>query len=165
MQRKLCRKTVNYILEFQTFFVTLPLNSSFENQRIFSENNCTVLELYQAPSSMTEIEASQIKVTGPGLTEGTTGKKCMVFFTGAPIAELEKGITHSVDGPQKSELIFDFEKENTEGQIEACYVPLLPGNYKITVRFNGRQIPGSPFKPKVAGPPISAEKLLSKVCI
>lgn len=112
---------------------------------------------------MTEIDASQIKVSGPGLTEGTTGKRAVLLFTGASIEELAKGLTHSVDGPQKSELIFDFEKENTEGQVEAYYVPLLPGDYKITIRFNARQIPGSPFRAKINGPPVSAEKFISKV--
>ncbi|XP_054152523.1 filamin-B-like [Oppia nitens] len=114
---------------------------------------------------MSSLDASQIKVTGEGLTEGTTGKKCEIYFTGAPIGELEKGLTTRVDGPQKSEIIVDFEKENSDGQVEAYYVPIVPGDYKITVRFNGRQVPGSPFKPKVTGQPVSAEKLISKATI
>lgn len=113
---------------------------------------------------MAEVQSSQIKVSGPGLTEGTTGNRCMIYLSGAPIAELEKGLTHSVDGPKKFELMFDFEKENADNQLEAYYVPLMPGDYKIVIRFNGRQIPGSPFRPKITGNPISAEKIVSKVC-
>jgi hypothetical protein len=114
---------------------------------------------------MSEVDASQIKVSGPGLTEGSPGKRCVIYFAGASIADLEKGLTTSVDGPQKSEIIFDFEKENLEGNVEGYYVPILPGDYKITIRYNARQVPGSPFRPKITGPPVSAEKLISKVCL
>ncbi|CAG2116552.1 unnamed protein product, partial [Medioppia subpectinata] len=111
------------------------------------------------------VDASQIKVSGPGLAEGTPGKRCVLCFAGAPIGDLEKGLTTSVDGPQKSEIIFDFEKENQDGNVEGYYVPILPGDYKITIRYNGRQVPGSPFRPKITGPAVSAEKLISKVSI
>ena len=108
-----------------------------------------------------EILVTQIKVCGPGLAKGETGQRCLLHFSGAPIGELEKGLTTKVDGPQKSELMFDFERETQEGGVEAYYVPILPGDYKITIRFNGRQVTGS----KITGEPLSGEKLISKICM
>ena len=113
---------------------------------------------------MAESDVTQIKVFGPGLSEGQTGKKCLIHVSGAPISELADGISYAVSGPGvKPDVITDYQNLNDDGNIEAFYVPLVPGDYKVTARFKGRQVTGSPFTVKVSGEAVDAEKLLSKV--
>ena len=113
---------------------------------------------------MAEVEATQIKAFGPGLTGGTTGKKCPIYLSGASINDLEEGLSFAVSGAGvKPDVIADFQKLNDEGNVEAFFVPLKPGEYKITIRFKGRQVDGSPFTAKVGGEPVNAEAMLSKV--
>lgn len=35
--------------------------------------------------TMSDTESDDIRVWGPGLSEGKTGKKCIVHFTGLPV--------------------------------------------------------------------------------
>ena len=113
---------------------------------------------------MAEADVTQIKVFGPGLSQGQTGKKCLIHISGASLNVLDDGLSFGVSGPNcKPDVITDFQRLNDEGNVEAYYVPLVPGDYKITVRFNGRQVSGSPFTAKVTGDPVDPEKMLSKV--
>ncbi|CAG2107508.1 unnamed protein product, partial [Medioppia subpectinata] len=114
---------------------------------------------------MAEVDVTQIKVFGPGLKSGETGKKCLIHVSGAPISVLDEGLSYSVSGPGgvKPDVITDYAALNDDGNCEAYYFPLTAGDYKITVRFNGRQVAGSPFTAAVAGSVVNVEKLLSKI--
>ncbi|XP_054152525.1 filamin-C-like [Oppia nitens] len=110
---------------------------------------------------------AEINVFGPGLSGGETGKKCMIYASGASCADLDDGLTVAVSGPggSKVDVMTDFSKPNDDGNVEAYYFPLVSGDYKITVRFRGRQLKGSPFTVKITGDVIDAEKLLSRVAV
>lgn len=112
---------------------------------------------------MAEVDVSQIKASGPGLNGGKTGKKNIIHITGAPKSVLEDGLSYSTDGPTKPDILSNSDTE--DGSVELSYVALVPGDYKITIRYKGRQITGSPFKATITGDVISAEKLISKVNI
>ena len=115
---------------------------------------------------MAEIDVSQIKVFGPGLSAAETGKKALIHISGADLRELADGLSFAVNGPTgKSDVMNDFSQLNDDGNAEAYYVPLVPGVYKVTVRFRGRQVAGSPFTAKVTGEPVDAESMLSKVSL
>jgi filamin len=113
---------------------------------------------------MSEIDVSQIKVSGPGLTGSKTGEKCILRLSGAPTNEIADGLSYSVDGPSKPDAMCSCEKDD-EGNtfVECSFVALQAGEYKFTIRYRGRHIPGSPFKIKITGDTIPAAKLISKV--
>ena len=99
---------------------------------------------------MAEIDVTQIKVFGPGLSEGQTGKKCLIYVSGASINDLADGLSYGVSGPGvKPDVITEYQRLNDDGNVEAYYVPLVSGEYKITARYKGRQVNGSPFTAKV----------------
>ncbi|XP_054152524.1 filamin-C-like [Oppia nitens] len=118
---------------------------------------------------MSDIEVDNINVFGPGLVEGKTGKRCLIYFSGLPInsddssADLYKDITHTIEGPKNPEIIFDFDRLNEDNNVEAYYVPLLPGDYKINIYFKKQLLNGCPFTAQIIGKPVSAEKLIRKV--
>lgn len=113
---------------------------------------------------MAEIDVSQIKVFGPGLSAAETGKKALIFISGAELRDLADGMSFAVNGPNcKPDVMTDWSQLNDDGNAEAYYVPLMSGDYKVTVRFRGRQVNGSPFSAKVTGEAVDAETMLSKV--
>ncbi len=77
--------------------------------------------------------------------------------------DLYKDLVCTFDGPKSPEMIFDFDRISEDGNIEAAYVPLLPGEYKITITYKKRVVKGSPFTAKITGKKMSADKLISKV--
>ncbi len=111
--------------------------------------------------SITESVLSQIKISGPGLSVGKTGKKCVFYLSGAPTSVLANGITFSVDGPTKPEVMYECEAK--DGSFECYFVALEPGEYKLTIRYRKQVIYESPFKIKITGDSISAAELISKV--
>lgn len=113
-----------------------------------------------AKQSSDDIELKSISASGEGLSSGKTGEKCLFTISGVPAGQTD-ALTYSCDGPSKP----DIRGGEKDGKFEAHFVPLVAGDYKITIRFKGRQIPGSPFKCKVTGETVNIESLLSKVCI
>ncbi|CAL8072193.1 unnamed protein product [Orchesella dallaii] len=92
-----------------------------------------------------------VEAHGGGLTFGITGSKCRFtvyledFKEGAKIVE---GLTVAIDGPSEPQIDFDHQDN---GDIDVAWTPYAPGNYILTLKFNGEQIKDSPFKIKVVG--------------
>ena len=42
-------------------------------------------------------------------------------------------------------------EENSDGTLSASYMPLEPGKYQISVKFDDKHISGSPFTANIAG--------------
>lgn len=80
-------------------------------------------------------------------------------------SDLFKDLVCTFDGPRFCEMVYDFDRITEDGNVEAYYVPLLPGEYKITIKYKEQELPGSPFTAQITGKALSAEKLLSKVCL
>jgi len=53
----------------------------------------------------------------------------------------------TVDGPSK----VDMDCNEVEKGYEVSYNPLVPGDYFVTVKYNGKNVDGSPFKVVVSG--------------
>lgn len=58
------------------------------------------------------------------------------------------GLSLAVEGPSKAELSCT---DNQDGTCSVSYLPVLPGNYGIIVKYNEEHIPGSPFTARITG--------------
>ncbi|CAM4731422.1 unnamed protein product [Leuciscus chuanchicus] len=81
---------------------------------------------------------------GPGLVYGTTNKTAM--FTIYTEDASEGGLDLAIEGPSKAEISC---VDNKDGTCSVSYLPTLPGDYNILVRYNDKHIAGSPFTARV----------------
>jgi filamin len=92
------------------------------------------------------VDASKVKVTGPGVS-GTTPASLPVAFNvdtrKAGDADLEVYVKRP-DGTFVKPLI----QENQDGTYDVVYTPEDLGVYDITVKYGGQDVPGSPFNVK-----------------
>jgi hypothetical protein len=58
------------------------------------------------------------------------------------------GLDLAIEGPSKAEISCI---DNKDGTCTVTYLPTLPGNYSILVKYNDKHIPGSPFTAKITG--------------
>lgn len=54
----------------------------------------------------------------------------------------------AIEGPSKAEIGCT---DNQDGTCTVSYLPVLPGDYNILVKYNDKHIPGSPFTAKITG--------------
>ncbi|XP_076600524.1 filamin B a isoform X2 [Chaetodon auriga] len=90
--------------------------------------------------------ASQVKVHGDGLVQGTT------FNNSSFVVDTREagygGLALSIEGPSK----VDIQTEDVEdGTCRVTYCPTEPGNYIVSIRFAEEHVPGSPFTVRVTG--------------
>ncbi|KAJ8259883.1 hypothetical protein GJAV_G00174540 [Gymnothorax javanicus] len=91
--------------------------------------------------------ASSPSVTayGPGLVYGTANKTAT--FTIFTEDATEGGLDLAIEGPSKAEISC---VDNKDGTCTVTYLPTLPGDYNILVRYNDKHIAGSPFTARIA---------------
>lgn len=58
------------------------------------------------------------------------------------------GLDLAIEGPSKAEIHC---VDNKDGTCSVSYLPTLPGDYNILVKYNDDHIPGSPFTAKIIG--------------
>lgn len=58
------------------------------------------------------------------------------------------GLDLAIEGPSKAEIRC---VDNKDGTCSVSYLPTLPGDYNILVKYNDDHIPGSPFTAKITG--------------
>lgn len=58
------------------------------------------------------------------------------------------GLSLAIEGPSKAEISCT---DHHDGTCTVSYLPVLPGDYNILVKYNEKHIPGSPFTAKIAG--------------
>lgn len=58
------------------------------------------------------------------------------------------GLSLAIEGPSKAEISCT---DNQDGTCSVSYLPVLPGDYSILVKYNEQHIPGSPFTARVTG--------------
>lgn len=68
------------------------------------------------------------------------GPPLLLPFTG--------GLDLAIEGPSKAEISCI---DNKDGTCTVTYLPTLPGDYSILVKYNDKHIPGSPFTAKITG--------------
>lgn len=86
-----------------------------------------------------------VKVFGTGLDRVKTGEKASFVIDTSSVGAGTLSVT--VDGPSK----VDMDCNEVEKGYEVSYTPLIPGDYFVTVKYNGKNVDGSPFKVVVTG--------------
>lgn len=81
---------------------------------------------------------------GQGLTRGISGDPCKFTISTGGLGSAKLNV--SVEGPSKSQVNCT---DNKDGTITVNYLPLVPGDYKIKITFDGKQIIGSPFTARI----------------
>ncbi|RWS17759.1 Cheerio / Filamin-A/C -like protein [Dinothrombium tinctorium] len=104
-----------------------------------------------------------VLANGPGLSSGTAGEVCK-FSILSPSGGAAKfnpaACSVAFEGPSKPEIKFVTSKDGT---VECTWTPKLPGNYKIYVRYDDKEITGSPFLCKVTGGEELAKQQVAKI--
>ncbi|MEQ2236763.1 hypothetical protein ILYODFUR_016093, partial [Ilyodon furcidens] len=90
--------------------------------------------------------ASSPNVTayGPGLSYGVANK--VAAFTVYTDDASEGGLDLAIEGPSKAEISC---VDNKDGTCSVSYLPTLPGDYNILVKYNNDHIDGSPFTARI----------------
>uniref|UniRef100_A0A667XTF4 Filamin B n=1 Tax=Myripristis murdjan TaxID=586833 RepID=A0A667XTF4_9TELE len=90
--------------------------------------------------------ASSPSVTayGPGLSYGVANKPASFIVYTEDAAE--GGLDLAIEGPSKAEISC---VDNKDGTCSVSYLPTLPGDYNILVRYNDKHIAGSPFTARI----------------
>ncbi|CAH8850553.1 unnamed protein product [Trichobilharzia szidati] len=93
---------------------------------------------------------------GPGLSYGRAGEPAN--FTLITRDAGAGGLSLSVEGPSKADIQCD---DNKNGTCSVSYLPLVPGEYTISIKFMENHIPGSPFTAHIAG----ESRRFNQVCV
>uniref|UniRef100_A0A8B9VP85 Filamin B n=1 Tax=Anas zonorhyncha TaxID=75864 RepID=A0A8B9VP85_9AVES len=88
--------------------------------------------------------SGSVSAYGPGLIYGVANKPAT--FTIVTEDAGEGGLDLAIEGPSKAEISCI---DNKDGTCTVTYLPTLPGNYSILVKYNDKHIPGSPFTAKI----------------
>ncbi|XP_075900104.1 filamin-C-like isoform X3 [Nelusetta ayraudi] len=92
------------------------------------------------------INSGHVTAFGPGLSHGTAHRAAT--FTIVTKDAGEGGLSLAVEGPSKAEISC---QDNKDGTCAVSYLPTVPGDYSIIVRFDEHHIPGSPFTARITG--------------
>ncbi|MEQ2257026.1 hypothetical protein ILYODFUR_030209, partial [Ilyodon furcidens] len=92
------------------------------------------------------INSGHVTAYGPGLSHGTVNRPAT--FTIVTKDAGEGGLSLAVEGPSKAEISCT---DNKDGTCTVSYLPTAPGDYSIIVKFDDKNIPGSPFMAKITG--------------
>ncbi|XP_066452678.1 filamin-B isoform X7 [Eleutherodactylus coqui] len=85
-----------------------------------------------------------VSAYGPGLSYGVANKPAT--FTIVTEDAGEGGLDLAIEGPSKAEISCI---DNKDGTCSVTYLPTLPGDYSILVKYNDTHIAGSPFIAKI----------------
>ncbi|XP_045071669.1 filamin-C-like isoform X16 [Coregonus clupeaformis] len=92
------------------------------------------------------INSGHVTAYGPGLSHGMVNKPAT--FTIVTKDAGEGGLSLAVEGPSKAEINC---KDNKDGTCTVSYLPTVPGDYNIIVKFDDKHIAGSPYTAKITG--------------
>lgn len=92
------------------------------------------------------LKSGIVTAWGPGLTHGVCGESCN--FTISTKNAGSGGLSLAVEGPSKAEIGCH---DNKDGTVSVSYLPLAPGEYKVSVKYADKHIRGSPYSVKVTG--------------
>ena len=86
-----------------------------------------------------------VRVFGRGLERISVGEKASFIIDTTNVGAGTLSVT--VDGPSK----VDMDCNEVSQGYEVSYTPSVPGDYFVTVKYNGKNVSGSPFKVTAAG--------------
>lgn len=104
-------------------------------------------ELRESPVVVSLSDSSKVKVTGPGLEGGRIGDEIVVDVDTKDAGE--GGLAISLSGPANVEMDCD---DHQDGTATLKFNPVVPGKYKLDVKFGGEDVPGSVFSIPVIDP-------------
>lgn len=64
------------------------------------------------------------------------------------VAFVTGGLSVAVEGPSRADITC---QDNKDGTCSVTYLPVLPGEYKVIIKFADKHINGSPFTAKITG--------------
>ncbi|XP_054153776.1 filamin-A-like [Oppia nitens] len=99
-----------------------------------------------------------LKAHGGGLITGIAGipNKFTVFTSGKSVT----GLTVAFEGPSKPEINFH---NNKDGSVDVAYTPKTGGDYKIHVKYENKEIIGSPFSCRITGDHKTHKQYVDKI--
>ncbi|KAG7256275.1 hypothetical protein CRUP_015168 [Coryphaenoides rupestris] len=92
------------------------------------------------------VNSGHVTAYGAGLSHSTVDQ--LATFTIVTKDAGEGGLSLAVEGPSKAEISC---KDNKDGTCTVSYLPSVPGDYNIIVKFDDKHIPGSPFTARITG--------------
>ncbi|XP_014118103.1 PREDICTED: filamin-A [Pseudopodoces humilis] len=103
-----------------------------------------------------EVRMPSGKVASPDITDNKDGTVTVRFAPSeAGLHEMDircdsipRGLSLAVEGPSKAEISC---QDNGDGTCSVSYLPVLPGDYGIVVKYNDKHIAGSPFTARITG--------------
>ncbi|XP_039626735.1 filamin-B isoform X2 [Polypterus senegalus] len=90
------------------------------------------------------VNSPNVTASGPGLIYGVANKPAT--FTIYTEEAGDGGLDLAIEGPSEAEISCT---DNKDGTCSVTYLPTLPGEYNILVRYNDEHIVGSPFTAKI----------------
>ena len=89
---------------------------------------------------------ASVMAIGSGLISGRThmNNDFTVYHNGRGYG----GLAVAVEGPSRSDVKYS---DNHDGSVKVNYMPSVPGEYKITVKYDGINVRGSPFTVRIRG--------------
>jgi len=110
------------------------------------------LEVVQNNNNNLSDDPSSVAICGLGIERGTTGQPSKFVIDTSGVGAGTLSIT--VDGPSK----VDLSCNEVEDGYEVSYTPTAPGKYYVTVKYNGKNVRGSPFSVVVNGDNLNANQ-------
>ena len=92
-------------------------------------------------------DPKKVKAYGPGLEKGIVLEPNQFTVETRNAGKGDLGL--SIEGPAEAKMTC---KDNQDGSCNVDYIPTVPGKYDIFVKFEDKNIPGSPFKVPVTDP-------------
>jgi len=89
---------------------------------------------------------SSVMAIGAGLVSGRTNVQN--DFTVYTNREGFGGLSVGIDGPSRADIRYH---DNHDGTVKVTYTPYTAGAYKLTVKYDGIHVRGSPFEVRVRG--------------
>merc|ERR1712203_510437 len=99
--------------------------------------------------------SSTVSVHGKGITGGVTGQASVFTIDTSDVGAGTLAIT--VDGPSK----VDLSCNEVDDGYEVAYTPMVPGKYFVTVKYNGKNVRGSPFSVMINGDNLTASTTIN----
>ena len=141
-------RKVNFSLKEETTTATKRVTfTPFEVGRHKMAVNYGGEALAKSPYNFEVLEAGMATAHGDGLYHGIEDESA-TFIVNAQ--GLKGELFVQVDGPN-SIAKCNIEPEGN-GMYLVTYVPVEVGNYDVIVKWNGKEVPGSPFHPKITDP-------------
>uniref|UniRef100_A0A8K9UNL9 Calponin-homology (CH) domain-containing protein n=1 Tax=Oncorhynchus mykiss TaxID=8022 RepID=A0A8K9UNL9_ONCMY len=97
------------------------------------------------------VNSGNVSAYGPGLIHGTVNKPAMFTVNTKDAGEGRTHTSTCTHGKPLMCIIYIFCVDNQDGTCSVSYLPVLPGQYSILVKYNDKHIPGSPFSACITG--------------